>query len=133
MANAAESDEFRRTHPWPFLFDYFAKADPASPVFVRTALGTVSLKAGTEVFIAGSVQRYLIDTPVVMPALAAGTDYAVYVCADGSVRADAAFSAPAGYTVANSRKIGGFYYGPGSMAPAQAGGDTTPQILAHTF
>ena len=51
------------------------------------------------------------DTAIVMPTLTAGTDYAIYACTDGTCRADASFTAPTGYTTANSRLIGGFHYG----------------------
>jgi hypothetical protein len=68
-----------------------------------------------------------------MPTLTAGTDYAIYGCTDGTLRADANFSAPSGYTTANSRKIGGFHYAPGGNAAAQAGGDTTPAINEYSL
>jgi hypothetical protein len=68
-----------------------------------------------------------------MPALTAGTDYAIYACADGTLRADASFSAPSGYTTANSRKIGGFHYAPGGHSGAPGGGNTTPGIWAGSF
>ena len=115
------------------LLSGFAKADPEQVCFVRTGLGAASLNQDIRVSVGSLLRKFTSGSVVVMPALTAGTDYAVYVCADGSVLADANFSAPTGYTAANSRKIGGFYYGPGSMASAQAGGDTTPQILAHSF
>src|SRR5690606_38394775 len=52
-----------------------------------------------------------VETPVVLPVLTPGTDYAIYACADGSIRASDNWSAPPGYTTLNSRKIGGFHYG----------------------
>lgn len=113
--------------------NHFAKADPASVAFVQTGLASVGLKAGTEVAVAGAVFRYAADTTVAMPALAAGTDYAIYACADGALLADANFSAPAGHSAATSRRIGGFHYAPGSCAPAQNGGDTTPQINPYSL
>ena len=67
-----------------------------------------------------------------MPSLAAGTDYAIYQCSDGSIRADASFTAPTGYTTANSRQIGGFHYAPGGNASGQAGGNTTPAINPYS-
>lgn len=93
----------------------FYKTDPDSVAFTKTAAGTISLKAGTKVEVAGSIITFAADTAVVMPSLTAGTDYAVYVCSDGTVRADASFSAPTGYTTANSRKIGGFHYALGNL------------------
>ncbi len=112
---------------------YFSKADYSSVVFTRTGNAAISLKAGTEVSVAGIILRYLMATPVTMPALTAGTDYAVYVCSDGSLRADVNFSAPTGYTTANSRRIGGFHYAAGGNATAQAGGDTTAQINPYSL
>ena len=88
----------------------FYKTDPATVALTKTTAGTLSLKAGTVVEVAGSILTFAADTAVTMPALTAGTDYAVYLCADGSVRADAGFTAPAGYTAATSRRIGGGHY-----------------------
>jgi hypothetical protein len=90
----------------------FYKKDSSSPAFVKTGAGTISVTAGTRVAVAGvTVVDWLADTAIVMPTLTAGTDYAIYACADGSIRADSSFSAPDGYTAANSRLIGGFHYG----------------------
>ncbi|WP_209316211.1 hypothetical protein [Haematospirillum sp. 15-248] len=111
----------------------FIKADPDSVVFTRTAANAISLKAGTAVEVHGKAISFTTNTAVVMPTLTPGTDYAVYVCADGSVRADANFKAPVGYTAANARKIGGFHYAPGSNATAQAGGDTNPAINPYAL
>lgn len=82
-----------------------------APCLVKTGPGSLSLQAGVMVVVAGRVMAFMVDTPVAMPALVAGTDYAVYVCSDGTVRADASTTAPAGYAATNSRKIGGFHYG----------------------
>lgn len=87
------------------------KLDPMSPAFTKTAAGTISVKAGTSVMVAGVKVAWAADTAVTMPSLTGGVDYAIYVCTDGSIRADSSFTAPAGYTVNNSRKIGGFHYG----------------------
>ncbi len=97
--------------PAAMIRGLFVKVDPSSPVFVKTGAGSLSLKAGAVVEVAGRAFRTTVDEAVVMPTLTAGSDYAVYVCADGTVRADASFSAPIGYTTANSRQIGGFHYG----------------------
>jgi hypothetical protein len=108
----------------------FYKAHSRSVAFSRTSNGTASIKAGTSVNAVGTAVIIAADTAIVMPTLTAGTDYAIYACTDGTVRADASFTAPSGYTTANSRQIGGFHYAPGGNAAAQAGGDTTPQINA---
>jgi len=109
------------------------KVDAAVVAFTKTGAGTATIKAGTIAAVGGISVTFDTDTAVIMPALAAGTDYAIYVCTDGSIRADASFSAPSGYTTANSRKIGGFHYAPGGNAAANAGGDTTPQINEYSF
>jgi len=89
----------------------FYKLDPTTPAFIKTAAGTISVKAGTSAMVFGTMLKWLVDTAITMPALAVGTDYAIYICTDGTIRADASFTAPAGYTVINSRLIGGFHYG----------------------
>ncbi len=87
------------------------KLDPLSPAFTKTGAGTLSLKAGSMVTFPGVKMWLNADAPVTMPSLTGGTDYAIYVCTDGTIRADASFTAPTGYTTANSRRIGGFHYG----------------------
>lgn len=114
-------------------YGIFNKADKSTVAFNKTGVGTATLKAGTHVDVGGTLLYFAADTSIVMPSLAAGTDYAIYACADGTVRADASFSAPTGYTTANSRKVGGFHYAPGNNAASQSGGDTTPQINAYSF
>lgn len=119
--------------PAALLLGQFAKLDRSVPAFVKTGAGSVSVKAGAVIGVQSGLLSFSADTPVTMPALVAGTDYAIYACADGSVRADANWSAPAGYSTASSRKIGGFHYAPGGNAAAQAGGDTTPAINEYSI
>jgi len=57
-----------------------------------------------------------------MPSMSAGTDYAWYACTDGTVRADASFTAPTGYDTSNSRLMGGFHYGLVAPGETVAGG-----------
>ncbi|MDP1530307.1 MAG: hypothetical protein Q8M05_13075 [Rhodoferax sp.] len=111
----------------------FKKDDPTTVAFTKLTAGTAEIKAGTIVDVDGTTISFATATAITMPALTAGTDYAIYACADGTLRADASFSAPSGYTTANSRKIGGFHYAPGGNATAMAGGDTTPAINAYSF
>ena len=111
----------------------FSKADTKSVVFTKLTAGTAQLKAATYIDVNGTLLTFATATTIVMPTLAAGVDYAIYACTDGTVRADASFSAPSGYTTATSRKIGGFHYAPGGNATAQAGGDTTAQINEYSF
>lgn len=115
------------------LRNAFAKADPDSVAFTAPTGSTVSLKAGTYIELAGLGYVFAVATAVQMPSLTAGTDYAIYLCNDGTLRADANFSAPTGFTTANSRKIGGFHYAPGGNAAAVAGGDTTPAINPYSM
>lgn len=117
----------------PRAFGVFAKTDKLTPAFTKTNTATASLKAGTVVEVQGTLKAFAVDTPITMPALTAGTDYAIYVCTDGGIRADANFSAPTGYTAANSRKIGGFHYSPGGHSGVSGGGDATPQINGYSF
>lgn len=116
-----------------FLPTAFTKAVTTAVAFIKTAAATANLKAGTYVNVAGTLLTFAVDTAITMPALTAGTDYAIYVCTDGTVRADASFSAPTGYTTANSRKIGGFHYSPGGHSGVSGGGDATPQINEYSF
>ena len=120
------------TLPPTLLFGYLSKADPTTPAFTVTGAGTISVKAGTEVAVGAAPFYYPSATAVTMPSLSAGTDYAIYQCSDGSIRADASFTAPTGYTTANSRQIGGFHYAPGGNAAAMAGGNTTPAINPYS-
>ncbi len=112
----------------------FSKVDMWSVAFTLPTSSTVSLKAGTAIALpSGLVISFPSLTVVQMPSLTAGTDYAIYLCADGTVRADANFSAPTGFSTSTSRQIGGFHYAPGGNAAAQAGGDTTPVINPYSL
>jgi hypothetical protein len=117
---------------YPYAGNFY-KADAYSVGFTTTGAGTAQIKAGTVVEVAGQIINFSSATAIVMPTLTAGTDYAIYATTDGSVVADSNFSAPSGYTTANSRKIGGFHYAPGGNAPAQAGGNSTPQINSYSL
>lgn len=107
------------------------KADPLSVAFIKTAAGAASIKAGTTVSVAGKAVTFASDTPITMPTLTAGTDYAIWVKDDATIQATTNFSTAPG--AGNWRKIGGFHYAPGSNAAAQAGGDTTPAINPYSF
>lgn len=104
----------------------FIKADPRAVAFTKTGAGTVSIKAGTVVEVDGVIYEFGTDTAVSMPALTAGTDYAIWIKPDGSLEATTDHVSP---PLAGSRKLGGFHYAPGGNATAfNTGGDTTPQI-----
>jgi len=111
----------------------FYKTDAYSVGFTTTGTGTAQVKAGTIVEVAGQILNFSSATSITMPTLTAGTDYAIYACTDGSIRADSNFSAPTGYGTTNSRKIGGFHYAPGGNASGTSGGDTTPQINSYSL
>jgi hypothetical protein len=100
----------------------FAKADSSTVAFTKTGSGTVSIKAGSLVAVNGKLIAFSAQTAVTMPSLTGGTDYAIYVCDDGTIRADANQSAPSGYTTTNSRKVGGFHYGLVASGTTVAGG-----------
>lgn len=106
------------------------KIDPDAVAFTLPTSSTVSLKAGITIAVGSSrMVHFDSDTPVQMPILTAGTDYAIYLCDDRTLRADANFSAPSGFTASTSRKIGGFHYAPGGNATAyNTGGGVTPAI-----
>ncbi len=117
-----------------FVKRAFIKTDSSTVAFTRTGFATVSTGQQIYVEVADLVIAFASATAVTMPALAVGTDYAIYACSDGTLRADASFSAPTGYTTANSRQIGGFHYAPGANATAKnTGGDISPQINPYSL
>jgi hypothetical protein len=95
--------------------------------------GVLKILSGTRAAVGNLLVKFTADKAVEMPALVVGTDYAVYATFDGRIIASANFSAPAGYTTANSLQVGGFHYAPGGPAAAQAGGDSTPQIFVPSI
>jgi len=99
-----------------------------APAFTLSG-GNLYALNGLRIAVAGRILKLIADTQIALPAHTVGKDYAIYACADGNLVASANFTAPDGYTTVNSLKIGGYHYGPGSLATAQAGGDTTPQII----
>ena len=111
----------------------FLKADPSTVVFTKTGNGTASLKANTIAEVNGKVIQFTADTALNMPTLTAGTDYAVYICDDGTVRADSNFSYPSGYSTTTAYKVGGFHYAPGGHSGSPGGGNSTAQINQYSF
>jgi hypothetical protein len=117
-------------------FGLFAKADASSVAFTKTGAGTVSVKAGTYVDVAGTLITFATATDVTMPSLTAGTDYYIYVTNAGAISAVAAtgtWPTPVASPPASSRNIGGFHYSPGGNAAARAGGNTTAQINEYSM
>ena len=117
--------------PSAVVYGLFYKTDPTTVAFTKTGAGTASIKAGTKVDVAGTVVTFVAATAITMPALTAGTDYAIWVKDDATIQATTNFSSAPG--AGNWRKIGGFHYAPGGNAAAVAGGDTTPAINAYSF
>lgn len=102
--------------------DGLVKADTESPAFIKTGANTISVKAGTSIMVNGTNVAFSSQTAVVMPTLTPGTDYAIYACDDGTIRASDNWTAPSGYTTTNSKKIGGFHYGLVLSTETLAGG-----------
>lgn len=109
------------------------KADPMSVAFTKTGAGTISIKAGTDVLVGNRVVSFPTATPVTMPSLTAGTDYAVWVKSTGAIQVTADFAVTPD-AAPDWIQIGGFHYAPGGNAPAyNTGGDTTPAINEHSI
>lgn len=108
----------------------FYKVDNTTVVFTKTGNGTATIKAGTQVYVSGTVVTFATDTSITMPTLTAGTDYVIWVKDDSTIQAGTSFVSPPG--AGNWRKIGGFHYAPGSCATARAGGNTTPTINEYS-
>ena len=107
-------------------FEYrnvFGKSDPSKVAFAVASVSTATTQCILSVDINLSIYNFAAGTNIVMPTLTAGTDYAIFACTDGTIRADANFTAATGYTVLTCRKIGGFHYAPGGNAVAATAGD----------
>ena len=109
----------------------FFKEDPNTVAFTKTGNGTAQVKAGTLIDVSGATVAFMSATSITMPSLAAGTDYAIWVSASGTIQATTNFSSPP--SAGSWRKIGGFHYAPGGNATAQSGGNTTAQINEYSF
>ena len=112
---------------------YFAKSNRDSVAWVKTGNDTAETGQAIFVEVGGSVLEIASGTPISMPTLTVGTDYAIWVEPDGSLTADDSFSVP---PVAGARRVGGFHYAPGGNASfsLDAGdGGTTPQINEYSF
>lgn len=93
---------------------------------IQTAVDLYTSVADTQFFVPSG-------SSLIMPTLVAGTDYAFYLCYDGTLRADSNFTAPSGYTTGNSRFLGMGHYAPGGNAAAQSGGNTTPAFNPYSL
>lgn len=91
----------------------------STPFLVAASQTALTIKANTYVkIINGGVHSiipfnadtiFAVATKLDTGAITAGKDYYVYVCDDGQVKVSLNSTFPAGYSAANSRKIGGFH------------------------
>lgn len=88
----------------------FAKTDSLQPAFQPSGaqLLTTQVLAMT---VAGRVHQLPAGTAVTLPALVAGSDYAVHLTIDGRLVADLNWSAPSAEPAGTTRKVGGFHVG----------------------
>ena len=116
----------------------FAKTDSSIVAWTKTGAGTAQTSQDLFIDVNGTFVAVPINTPITMPTLVAGTDYAIWVAPDGTLEADTSFTvAP----TAGGRRVGGFHYAPGGNAPIDPagnwnnhnGGNTTPQINEYSF
>ena len=119
-------------------FGLFSKEDKDTVLWTKTDTDTAESAQKLYVEVNGSVLEIDSGTPIAMPSLTVGTDYAIWATPAGGFEADDSFTTP---PTANSRLVGGFHYAPGgnaSIDPAgdwtnHTGGDTTPQINEYSF
>lgn len=108
----------------------FRKTDPTIAAWTKTGNGTATTSSIIYVDVNGSIKTIASGTSITMPALAAGTDYAIWAKTDGTLEATSNHTSP---PTANARKVGGFHYAAGGNATAQSGGNTTAQINEYSF
>lgn len=107
------------------------KTDAWSPALKKTGNGSVSLKAGCSITVAGTVYSFPTDTNIPLPTLSAGDDIAFWCLVDGSLAANKDYATP---PAAGAFLIGGAHYAPGGNgSAAQDGGDTTPQFSEYSI
>ena len=109
------------------------KANPALVAFIMPTGSTVSLRAGTGIATPFGVFYFAAQTAITLATHTTGTDYAIYILSNGTLLSSANFTAPAGYSSADSFKIGGYHFAPGGNAAAQAGGDSTAAINPYSL
>ena len=118
----------------PFLTSLAAKlrkSNSDAPLFLASGQ-TITTAQASYAQVGGVIVSIPAGTSVALPTLTAGTDYAIYLLANGTLLASVNFSAPVGYTTANTTRLGGAHYAPGSNAAARAGGDATPQFNPYS-
>jgi len=92
----------------------FAAADASNQAVV--------CKAGTQFVFNNRLITVDGDTliPIDTGSLASATDYAIYVTSYGTLIFSANFTAPTGYSTANSLLVGGFHFAPGGIGQVVA-------------
>lgn len=123
----------------------FSKKDNNIPIFEKITPHSFNILKESIVFVADKTFKlnndYLldIDTNLDTGSKVAGTDYYVYIIDNGTFIISANATAPSGYTILNTRKIGGFHYGliPENLAPinniTQIDADNIAGINAFSF
>lgn len=86
----------------------FQKTDPWRPAWEKSGSG---LRTSQALLIpVGSVTHaFAAATPITLPSLTPGQDYAIYATADGRLLADLNWSAPTSEPPGTTRKMGGFH------------------------
>jgi hypothetical protein len=92
---------------------FFAKEVRSIPAF-ELVDGIVQSSTGITAALNRSLLQILIGEEVQVPTLTNGTDYAIYLTADGLIASDS-FIAVETYTSDTARIVGGFHYGDGMI------------------
>lgn len=108
----------------------FRKSDPTIVAWTKTGNGTATTSSILYIEVNGSIKTIASGTSITMPALTAGTDYAIWAKTDGTLEATSNHTSP---PTANARKVGGFHYAAGGNATGTSGGSTTAQINEYSF
>jgi hypothetical protein len=107
--------------------DYFDKSDNTTVAFATLSELTLNLQQSLIVYINNTEVVFNSGSSITMPAtLLAGNDYGIYATTDNNLIATytntgsnpmEGYTVPAGYTVDNSRLIGGFYFSHSGSTP----------------
>ncbi len=99
------------------------------PILIVADRDSVSIRAGTIVEIGGVIHRFAEDTPVLLGAMEAGTDYAIMIDDAGQPFAENVNQ----QNPLASGYLAGFHFAPGGQAQGIEGGDTTPAINPYSL
>ena len=103
---------------------HITRAAASFPILIATGRDTIAIRAGTAITIGGASVEFSGETPLTLPALTAGTDYAVQLGADGNP----AVVAVDEVNPFDIETFAGFHFAPGGCADKRAGGDAIPAI-----